>query len=41
MEIIDITQNTRIYILYNEIEINTLLKEEVLAFSTKVIEENI
>ncbi len=41
MEIIDITQNTRIYILYNEIEINTLSKEEVLAFSTKAIEENI
>lgn len=41
LEINDITQNTRIYILYNKIEINTLSKEEVLAFSIKPIEQNI
>lgn len=32
MEIIDHTQNTIVYILYNEININCLQKEEVLAF---------
>ena len=41
LEIEDITQNTRIYILYNKIEINTLSKEEVLAFSLKLLEQNI
>lgn len=41
LEINDITQNTRIYILYNKIEINTLSKEEVLAFSLKLLEQNI
>lgn len=41
MEIKDITQNTRIYILYNEIEINTTPKEEILAFSIKTINQDI
>ena len=41
LEINDITQNTRIYILYNKIEINTLSKEEVLAFSLKPLEQDI
>ena len=41
LEINNITQNTRIYILYNKIEINTLSKEEVLAFSIKPLEQNI
>ena len=41
LEINDTTQNTRIYILYNKIEINTLSKEEVLAFSLKLLEQNI
>lgn len=41
MEINDITQNVRIYILYNEIEINKLPKEEVLAFSVKILEKDI
>lgn len=40
MEIQDITQNTKIYILYNEIEINTNL-EEIIAFSMNIHEENI
>ena len=35
MEIKDRTQNTRVYILYNKIEINTLQKEQVLALSNK------
>ena len=41
MEIKDMSQNVRIYILYNEIEINTISKEEILAFSVKTFEENI
>lgn len=41
LEINDTAQNTRIYILYNKIEINTLSKEEVLAFSIKPLEQNI
>ena len=41
LEINDTAQNTRIYILYNKIEINTLSKEEVLAFSLKLLEQNI
>lgn len=32
MEIQDITQNAKIYILYNEIKINNLQKEDILAF---------
>lgn len=41
LEIQDITQNTKIYILYNEIEINTEPKEETIAFSINELEENI
>ena len=41
MEINDITQNIQIYILYNEIEINILPKEEILAFSIEAFKENI
>ena len=41
MEIRDMAQNVKIYILYNEIEINTTSKEEILAFSVSTFEENI
>lgn len=41
LEIIDKAQNTRIYILYNEITINTLQKEEMLAFSIKEYSQDI
>lgn len=41
MEIEDKTQDIRIYILYNEIEINELEKEEIAAFSINEIKTNI
>lgn len=41
LEIKDITQNVKVYILYNEIEINELSKKEVLAFSLKTLEASI
>lgn len=41
MEIIDKAQTGRIYILYNEIELNTAKEEEIVAFSIKPIDENI
>lgn len=41
MEIKDTTQNVRIYILYNEIEFNNIPKEEVLAFSITITDNNI
>lgn len=41
MEIKDTTQNVRIYILYNEIEFNNIPKEEVLAFSKTITDNNI
>lgn len=41
MEIKDTTQNVRIYILYNEIEFNNTPKEEVLAFSITITDNNI
>lgn len=41
MEIEDNTQNIRIYILYNEIEINDLETEEIVAFSINEIKTNI
>ena len=41
LEIKDITQKTVIYILYNEIEINKLEKEDVLAFKLKGITNDI
>ncbi len=37
LEIQDITQKTTIYILYNEIKMNNLQKEDILAFSLKGI----
>ena len=40
MEIQDITQNTKIYILYNEIEINNLQKEDVLAFDLNIFKND-
>ena len=41
MEINDRTKSTRIYILYNEIELNTLPKKEIVAFSIRTIDEAI
>ena len=40
MEIKDTTQNVRIYILYNEIEINSLKRDDVLAFRLKNVYVN-
>ena len=37
LEIQDITQKTTIYILYNEIKTNNLQKEDILAFRTQEI----
>ena len=41
LEIQDITQKTSIYILYNEIKINSLKKEDILAFKLRKIENDI
>ena len=41
LEIQDITQKTSIYILYNEIKINNLQKEDILAFKLRKIENDI
>lgn len=41
LEIKDITQKTSIYILYNEIKINNLQKEDILAFKLRKIENDI
>lgn len=41
LEIQDITQKTLIYILYNEIKINNLQKEDILAFKLKEIANDI
>lgn len=41
MEIEDINKNMLVYISYNEIKINSVNKEEVLAFKLNIIEENI
>ena len=41
LEIQDITQKTTIYILYNEVKINNLQKEDILAFKLKEIENDI
>ena len=41
MEINDRTKSTRIYILYNEIELNELSKEKIVAFSIRTIDEDI
>lgn len=41
MEIQDMTQNTKIYILYNEIEINETQNEEIVAFSIYAYDKDI
>ena len=41
LEIQDITQKTSIYILYNEMKINNLQKEDILAFKLKDIAKDI
>ena len=41
LEINDRTQNTRIYILYNEIQLNETTQEEVVAFSIKATDKDI
>ncbi len=39
MEIQDITQNLRVYILYNKVEINTLQEENIVAFKQNRIQD--
>ena len=39
MEIQDITQNLRVYILYSKVEINTLQEENIVAFKQNKIED--
>ena len=41
LEIQDITQKTTIYILYNEIKINNLQKEDILAFKVQDISNDV
>jgi outer membrane lipoprotein-sorting protein len=41
LEIQDITQNTKVYILYNEIKINNLQEDDILAFKLKVTKDDI
>ena len=41
MEVEDITQNVIIYILYNEIKINNLQKDDIIAFKLRNINEDI
>lgn len=41
LEIQDITQKTLIYILYNEIKINNLQKDDILAFKLKELKNDI
>lgn len=41
MEIEEVNKKMLVYILYNEIKINSINKEEVLAFKLNIIEENI
>ena len=41
MEVQDVTQKNIIYILYNEIKINNLQKEDVLAFKLSPLENDI
>ena len=41
LEINDITQKTTVYILYNEIKINNLQREDILAFKLKEIANDI
>lgn len=39
MEIQDITQNLKVYILYNKVEINTLQEENIIAFNINKIND--
>mgnify|MGYP000379042527 CR=1 FL=1 len=41
LEVQDINQNITVYILYNEIKINNLQKEDVLAFKLSPLESDI
>ena len=41
MEIQDVSQNIIIYILYNEIKINNLQKEDILAFKLSIENQDI
>jgi len=41
LEIQDVTQKTLVYILYNEIKINNLQKEDILALELEIINTNI
>lgn len=41
MEIEEVNKKMLVYILYNEIKINSINKEEVLAFKLNILEENI
>jgi outer membrane lipoprotein-sorting protein len=41
MEIKDIAQKVLVYILYNEIKINNLQKEDILAFKLKQMQSDI
>jgi len=41
LEIQDVTQKTIIYILYNEIKINNLQKDDLLAFKLKDLKNDI
>lgn len=41
MEIEEVNKKMLVYILYNEIKINSINKEEVLAFKLNIIEEDI
>ena len=41
MEIKDINQNVLVYILYNEIKMNSTKKEDILAFNPKLIDKEI
>lgn len=41
MEIEEVNKKMLVYILYNEIKINSINKEEVLAFKLKLQEQNI
>ena len=41
LEIEDITQNVRVYILYNEIKINNLQEDDILAFKLKTTKDDV
>lgn len=39
MEVQDITQNLKVYILYNEVKINTLQEENIIAFKVNQLND--